>query len=324
VINLKWYVFLAFIGIASAQVYIPIGECNTYELLNGSNETVCALIPAMLEISLNASDANNSSFINTTRGVSVSCVGNTTTQIISIINTTNITNVTNITYFCPPVSLNMYANSTTTINNATISCFGSVVNTTIPTNYCYENVLINPTDYSQVYRSDKCNITVVSPPDKPATSQCLPYQYLSPCVIPPGESCPAAEPVPCTSTCPECPFCPNAEPLRTAIMEANNTIISLSEKLNRTQNELDSKATIAEIIKQEVKDTTSPLLASMESQNEMNTNIAALIVFGGIGLLAAWKFVSVKGVVNSTYPANTEDSIAAKLDRLDKYEKGGL
>lgn len=340
---MKYILLLALMGIVSAEVYVPLGECQTFELMNGTNESICGRIPDLLEVGLNASDANNSSYLNTTRNIHITCTGSpiieniTIVENVTVLNVTNVTNVTNITYTsCPPVSLTMYANSTQTINNATINCVqnssavvyqpvntcnlslnftpsaakqyfynassnADIVFNEIPYNYCYDNV----NQYisgNTVYRSDRCNTTLIS----------------QPVFINQSASCPA--PVAC-ATCPEIPYCAT-EDFRLMAVEANNTVASLAAKLNTTQAALDGRDSLESIVDKKVADRTSPIVATMAADQEMNSNMLAVVVFGGVGLLAAWKFVAVKGVVNASYPANTQDSVSAKLDRLEKYERG--
>ena len=85
------------LGFCHAQTVIPAGDCQNLTLFNATD---------------------NTSYIEEY------CAENAT-----ILNITNVTNTTvqNITqnYYCPVLSLTMWANSTQTINNATISCFGN-------------------------------------------------------------------------------------------------------------------------------------------------------------------------------------------------------
>ena len=166
----------------SFALTIPNGECQSFTLFNATD---------------------NSSYLEE------HCAGNATI----IYNVTNVTNLT--VQGCAPINATLWANSSGTWNNATISCLFNITppvicnNTTlnvtnitvvvnnssctIPTNYCYQNVDITM-DYLSVYRNDKCNITIKSQANVtscPAAIACLPYQYYSPCPV-------------CTA-CAECP-----------------------------------------------------------------------------------------------------------------------
>jgi hypothetical protein len=202
----------------SFALTIPNGECQNFTLFNETdnsrlNESICA--------------------------------GNAT--IIYNI-TTNVTNTTIVQ--CNQTNATLWANDTITRNNFTVSCLFNITppticnNTTlnvtnitvvvnnssctIPTNYCYQNVN-RVAGYSEVYRSDVCNITVISPANI-SVAGCLPYQYYAPCQV-----CTACAECPAQRECATPRIC---EPsLAGELLDCNNSLIIALSDLNATKED---------------------------------------------------------------------------------------
>jgi hypothetical protein len=95
------YIFILLLaGLAFADIVIPAGTCQNFTLFNESDNS-------------------------------------TSVQSICAENATIIQNITeNITYSCPEVTMTMYANSTRTVNNVTVTCIGNTTFQEVPVPFC--------------------------------------------------------------------------------------------------------------------------------------------------------------------------------------------
>jgi hypothetical protein len=298
---------LILMGISHASI-IPNGECVNFTLFNATD---------------------NSSYLEE------HCAGNATI-IYNITNVTvvNVTNVTNITILagCNATNLTLWANNTTTINNATVTCLGNlttiqnvtvvvvnnttVVNATIPTNYCYQNVN-NVMGYSGVYRSDACNITIVSPPNISVAS-CLPYQYNVPCLV-----CAACAECPAQRECAAPRVC---EPSYLGeLRDCNNSLaISLSEQNATQENYIHQLAARNEIIegqKQALITIDDSVDKKVDEKTGNVNDMYAYALVAGLGCLIFF-------VYKARQPSTTQlsgISEAITKERLDKLRanRGG-
>jgi hypothetical protein len=293
---------LAFIG-ASFALTIPNGECQNFTLFNETdnstlNESICA---GNATIIYNITNVTN----------------------VTVVNVTNVTNVTIVTS-CNVTSAVMWANSTLSVNNATILCLANsttvvqnvTVNATIPINYCYQNVN-NIMGYSGVFRNDMCNITIVSPPNISVAS-CLPYQYNVPCPV-----CAACTECPAQRECATPRVC---EPSYLGeLRDCNNSLaISLSE-MNATQenyiHQLAARNEIIEGQKQALTTIDSSINDKVEEKTGNVNDMYAYALVAGLGCLIFF-------VYKARQPSTTQlsgISEAITKERLDKLRatRGG-
>jgi hypothetical protein len=328
---MRRFIFLMLLAGASwAAVMLDPGVCTTDAT---SNETYCAQPPPAVSLTIWANDTqtvNNATItclsstvnVNTTyiyapvsltlwandtqtvNNATVSCLGNltmvenvTVVQNITVVNVTNVTQVVN--YTCPAVSLNMVANSTQTVNNATITCTGT--NTVITTNittvqnqcnfsatidptsaaqvftnvsglnlvvnpirndYCYENKYETATDF-RVWRSDRCNNTFMCQPPIQAT-------------------CPTPT---CTEkVCEECATC-------AAPVDCSPNITAAVEELNKTI--YGNTGYLAQLSQRD-----GIINQYQTATNTIDTKIQTAVVkeTGDIGLAYEWGLLAIIGL----------------------------
>jgi hypothetical protein len=293
--NKIFYAALMLVGCSFAFT-IPNGECQNFTLFNATdnstlNETICA--------------------------------GNATI----IYNVTNVTNLTVVQ--CNATNATLWANSTGTFNNATISCLFNVTppitctNTTtyvnvsvpIPTNYCNQNTS-RTLGYLEVYRNDVCNITIISPANAtPSCPACLPYQYYTPC-----ETCRTCE------TCPSCPapvecapprICETPDVIRLAFLE--NDTIEKGKSINNLTELLASK----EIIMASQRDALNTLDVSIDRKVEAKTgNVNDMYGYALVaGLCCTVFFVYKSRQPQGTPLAGSGIGAAITKERLDELRK---
>lgn len=288
---------------------IPNGECQNLTILN---------------------ETDNSTLLTEI------CAGNATV----VYNITNITNITVVE--CNATSATLYANSSGTFNNATITCLTNsssspvgekCTNTTIYVNqtvnqtvfvnnetFCKENVNINPMAYQQVFFSSKCNITIVAPanqttcpacPTCQACTACLPYQYNAPCAV--CETCPQARECAAPRVC--------AEDNQTAklllaslqnqsvedMMKINNLTVQLKAK----QELLDGAKSIPTTVNAAVTTATEPVNTGVEAM------LAAVFVVGCFSIYKARERRTPQ-----LPKILTEDRIKSLAEKMNKPTEG--
>lgn len=302
-----------------ANTNLSIGQCQVFELMNGTNETVCASIPSLgINLTLNASDPNASSYLNSTFNISIKAIGNVS---VVVQNLTTIINVTNMS--CPAANLTLYANSTQTLNNVSFTClqntsenycnFNAVIQPStspqyfrnvsglnitanpIPADYCFEN-RYEQSNTSFIWRSDKSNSTYI----------CQPQQGVL--------SCPPAAPAP---VCPPAVVCDApidcSEAVRISIQGINTSLYGPGgcvEQLKTKDGTLAQYQNLSGSVQAEVKTQTDPWNQSM--------TIILLIVIAGAGL---WIWKSRNGP--DPYkgpPAVTKDRIAEIKRKVKQME----
>lgn len=251
-----------------------------------------------------------------------------------VYNVTNVTNVTTVT--CNATNTTLWANSSITINNQTVECFTNTtivyqnqtvyvnvtqnVSTPIPANYCYENILINPMSYQQVFRNDRCNITAIAPPNAsqsicPAPVTCLPYQYYTPCQT--CEVCAACETCEVCQECAPPRVCQTAEELcGEAVSKINSTIfgeggyvMQLAAKDEIIKTQRDTLVTIDGKIEKEVDEKTGNV-------NDMY----AYALIAGIGCISFFIWKSRQPDVK-TLSGVSEAITKERLDNLRKQRE---
>jgi hypothetical protein len=285
---------------------IPNGECQSFILFNETdnstlNESICA--------------GNSTIIYNITNVTNVTVV--------------NVTNVTNITVLagCNSTNITMWANSTATVNNATIACLGNlttiqnitVVNATIPINYCYQNVN-NLMGYSGVYRSDVCNITIISPPNI-SVAGCLPYQYYVPCPV--CTACAACAECPAQRECAAPRVC---EPSFIGeLRECNNTLLLSLAELNTTKEDYAHQIEARNEIIEGQKQALTTIDGTVDKKVEEKTgNVNDMYAYALVAGLCCTIFFVYKSRQPSV-TAMTGISEAITKERLDRLraKRGG-
>jgi hypothetical protein len=194
-------------GVAFADGQLAAGNCTTLQIFNESanlsdnstlpyyNQTWCAENATIVQ----ECNATNATLIANSTGTfnnaTVTCLENSSINRTVYVHDTvnNTVNACNFTDTITPTGSDQV--------RANVSGL-SITIKAIPSTYCYENVNQNLSGL-QLYRSDKCNTTVVCQPTVvnqtvvqtcpacPTCQSCLTYQYATPCPVPPGQECPA-------------------------------------------------------------------------------------------------------------------------------------
>lgn len=282
------FAFMAAFGL-SFGVMIPNGECLNLTVLNETdnstwNETYCA--------------GNATIIYNITENI-----------------TYNVTNVTNVTVVqCNATNATMWANSTATFNNATVTCLSNFtviinntiyMNATVPSAYCYQNIK-QTMGYLEVFRNDVCNITITSPSDK-----CTPCAVCQTC--PTCPTCAVCQECAAPRICEECnneTFIYQANACTAQLAELNTSAKNYAYELAVERNKSSQYLSLEQLTEQKSEEAAEPI----------NTTLQVLF-FGAVAGFVVWR-IKIAGHASSQ-PFPRENSVE-NIERLKQYAEEKL